>query len=126
MCVSMCVFAFACVCVCSLFRAKLEGQGTYECVLTGLIFEASEGVLVRYSILSWSKFNKFLQEPWMIAGPIFNVHTVNKDPSAIKLIQLPHCLCLAGEIMLPLYNYSSLLILSISCLFWLPLCRSRD
>ena len=78
-------------------RAHLEAEGTYQCMLTDLVFDASEEVLVRYSVLSWSKFNKFVQEPWRIAGPIFNVQTVDKDPSALKIMQLPHSLCLEGE-----------------------------
>ena len=78
-------------------RAHLEAEGTYQCMFTGLVFDASEEVLVRYAVLSWSKFNKLVQEPWRIAGPIFNVQTVDKDPSALKIMQLPHSLCLAGE-----------------------------
>lgn len=79
------------------FRVQLEGEGTYECSVTGLVFEASERVLVRYSVLSWSKFGSFLQDSWKFAGPIFNVDTVNKDASVLKSIQFPHAICLAGE-----------------------------
>lgn len=86
------------VCVCVCFRVQLEGEGTYECSVTGLVFEASERVLVRYSILSWSKFGSFLRDSWKFAGPIFNVDTVNKDASVLKSIQFPHSVCLAGEI----------------------------
>uniref|UniRef100_A0A3P8RM13 Si:dkeyp-97b10.3 n=1 Tax=Amphiprion percula TaxID=161767 RepID=A0A3P8RM13_AMPPE len=82
-----------CVFVC--FRVQLEGEGTYECSVTGLVFEASEPVLVRYSILSWSKFGSFLRDSWKFAGPIFNVDTVNKDASVLKSIQFPHSVCLA-------------------------------
>lgn len=78
-------------------RVQLEGEGTYECSLTGLVFEAAERVLVRYSVLSWSKFSSFLRDSWKFAGPIFNVDTVNKDASVLKSIQFPHSLCLAGE-----------------------------
>uniref|UniRef100_UPI0037E7212E uncharacterized protein isoform X2 n=1 Tax=Semicossyphus pulcher TaxID=241346 RepID=UPI0037E7212E len=76
-------------------QVQLEGEGTYECTVTGLVFEASEPVLVRYSVLSWSKFGSFLPGPWKFAGPIFNVDTVNKDASVLKSIQFPHSICLA-------------------------------
>ncbi|KAG7215615.1 hypothetical protein INR49_022141 [Caranx melampygus] len=68
-------------------QVQLEGEGTFECSVTGLVFEASEPVLVRYSVLSWSKFGSFLQDSWKFAGPIFNVDTVNKDASVLKSIQ---------------------------------------
>ncbi|XP_040902964.1 uncharacterized protein si:dkeyp-97b10.3 isoform X2 [Toxotes jaculatrix] len=76
-------------------QVQLEGEGTFECSVTGLVFEASEPVLVRYSILSWSKFGAFLRDSWKFAGPIFNVDTVNKDASVLKSIQFPHSVCLA-------------------------------
>lgn len=80
---------------------QLEGEGTYECSVTGLVFEAAERVLVRYSVLSWSRFSTCLPDSWKFAGPIFNVDTVNKDASALKSIQFPHSICLAGESAAP-------------------------
>uniref|UniRef100_A0A3Q3BCN6 Si:dkeyp-97b10.3 n=1 Tax=Kryptolebias marmoratus TaxID=37003 RepID=A0A3Q3BCN6_KRYMA len=85
------VIQSVCVCV----RLQLEEEGTYECSVTGLVFEASQRVLVRYSVLSWSKFGAFLPNSWKCAGPIFNVDTVDKDASALKSIQFPHSVCLA-------------------------------
>ncbi|KAM9852800.1 uncharacterized protein ACBR49_003664 [Aulostomus maculatus] len=76
-------------------QVQLEGEGTYECSVTGLVFETSERVLVRYSVLSWSKFSSFLQRSWKFAGPIFNVDTINKEASVLKSIQFPHSVCLA-------------------------------
>uniref|UniRef100_A0A8C6SB74 Si:dkeyp-97b10.3 n=1 Tax=Neogobius melanostomus TaxID=47308 RepID=A0A8C6SB74_9GOBI len=76
-------------------QVKLDGEGTYECTVTGLVFEASEPVVVRYSVLSWTKFGAFLVDSWRFAGPIFNVDTVNKDASVLKSIQFPHSVCLA-------------------------------
>ncbi|XP_030599324.1 uncharacterized protein LOC115789894 isoform X2 [Archocentrus centrarchus] len=76
-------------------QVQLEGEGTYECSVMGLVFEAAERVLVRYSVLSWSKFGAFLRDSWKFAGPIFNVDTVNKDASVLKSIQFPHSICLA-------------------------------
>uniref|UniRef100_A0A3B4FFQ4 Si:dkeyp-97b10.3 n=1 Tax=Pundamilia nyererei TaxID=303518 RepID=A0A3B4FFQ4_9CICH len=81
------------------FRVQLEEEGTYECSVTGLVFEASERVLVRYSVLSWSKFGAFLHDSWKFAGPIFNVDTVNKDASVLKSIQFPHSICLARKLV---------------------------
>uniref|UniRef100_A0A3B4AIY9 Uncharacterized protein n=1 Tax=Periophthalmus magnuspinnatus TaxID=409849 RepID=A0A3B4AIY9_9GOBI len=78
-----------------VIRVKLEGEGTYECTVTGLVFEASEPVVVQYSVLSWTKFGEFLTDSWRFAGPIFNVDTVNKDASVLKSIQFPHSVCLA-------------------------------
>ncbi|XP_037631940.1 uncharacterized protein si:dkeyp-97b10.3 [Sebastes umbrosus] len=75
-------------------QVQLE-EGTYQCSVTGLVFEASERVLVRYSVLSWSKFGAFLRDSWKFAGPIFNVDTVNKDASVLTSIQFPHSVCLA-------------------------------
>ncbi|XP_023817465.1 uncharacterized protein LOC101156996 isoform X2 [Oryzias latipes] len=76
-------------------QVQLEADVSYECSATGLVFEATEPVLVRYSILSWSKFAGFLGNSWKFAGPIFNVETVKKDASVLKSIQFPHCVCLA-------------------------------
>lgn len=84
------------MCVC-FFRLQLEGDGTYECSVTGLVFEANEQVLVRYSVLSWSKFGAFLPNSWKCAGPIFNVDTVSKPASVLKSIQFPHSVCLARK-----------------------------
>ncbi|XP_056466935.1 NACHT, LRR and PYD domains-containing protein 1 homolog isoform X3 [Gadus chalcogrammus] len=77
------------------FQVRLEGEGTYECSATGLVFEVSEQALVRYSVLSWSEFSKFLQDSWRPAGSIWNVDVVNKDSSVLKFIHFPHSLCLA-------------------------------
>lgn len=78
-------------------QVQLEGEGMYECSITGLVFEVSERVLLRYSILSWSKFGRFLKDSWKFAGPIFNVDCVNRDSSVLKSIQFPHSLCLADR-----------------------------
>ncbi|XP_036393331.1 uncharacterized protein si:dkeyp-97b10.3 [Megalops cyprinoides] len=72
----------------------LEGEGTYECSVTGLVFEVSQKVQIRYSILSWGKFGMYLKESWKFAGPIFDVDC---DPSILKSIQFPHSLCLADQ-----------------------------
>lgn len=81
----------------SFSRVRLDGEGTYECSVTGLVFETSEPVTVCYSILSWSKYSAFIKGPWGFAGPIFNVDTVDKEASVLKSIQFPHSVCLAGK-----------------------------
>uniref|UniRef100_A0A3Q0SC34 Si:dkeyp-97b10.3 n=1 Tax=Amphilophus citrinellus TaxID=61819 RepID=A0A3Q0SC34_AMPCI len=86
-------------------------EGTYECSVTGLVFEAAERVLVRYSVLSWSKFGAFLRDSWKFAGPIFNVDTVNKDASVLKSIQFPHSICLARKLVG--HSHSMLIVLHI-------------
>uniref|UniRef100_A0A3P8Z8S8 FIIND domain-containing protein n=1 Tax=Esox lucius TaxID=8010 RepID=A0A3P8Z8S8_ESOLU len=78
-------------------QVQLEGEGTYECSVTGLVFEVSERVLIRYSVLSWSKFGTFLRDSWRFAGPIFNVECVNSPSSLLTSIQFPHSLCLADS-----------------------------
>ncbi|CAL8332947.1 unnamed protein product [Boreogadus saida] len=75
-------------------RVQLEGEGTYECSATGLVFEVSEQALVRYSVRSWSEVSKFLHDSWRPAGSIYDVDVVNKDPSVLKFIHFPHSLCL--------------------------------
>ncbi|CAL8353486.1 unnamed protein product [Lota lota] len=77
------------------FQVQLKGEGTYECSVTGLVFEVSEQALVRYSVLSWFEFSEFLQDSWRPAGSIFDVDVVNKDASVLKFIHFPHSLCLA-------------------------------
>ncbi|CAL8349738.1 unnamed protein product [Arctogadus glacialis] len=76
------------------FEVQLEGEGTYECSATGLVFEVSEQALVQYSVLSWFQFSEFLQDSWRPAGSIYDVK-VKKDPSVLKFIHFPHSLCLA-------------------------------
>ncbi|CAL8349577.1 unnamed protein product [Arctogadus glacialis] len=77
------------------FEVQLEGEGTYECSATGLVFEVSEQALVRYSVLSWFQFAEFLHNFWRPAGSIYDVDVVDKDPSVLKFIHFPHSLCLA-------------------------------
>ncbi|XP_046732620.1 NACHT, LRR and PYD domains-containing protein 1a-like [Silurus meridionalis] len=72
----------------------LEDEGVYECSETGLVFEVSQSVRIRYRVLSWSKYGAFLKDSWKFAGPIFDVDC---DPSILKSIQFPHSLCLADE-----------------------------
>ncbi|KAI4881450.1 hypothetical protein NFI96_010467 [Prochilodus magdalenae] len=75
-------------------RLLLEDEGVYECSETGLVFEVSQKVQIRYSILSWSKFGTYLDDSWKLAGPIFDVDC---DPAILKSIQFPHSLCLADQ-----------------------------
>ncbi|KAB5535535.1 hypothetical protein PHYPO_G00118810 [Pangasianodon hypophthalmus] len=76
------------------WQLTLEDEGVYECSETGLVFEVSQRVRIRYRILSWSKFSAFLSDSWKFAGPIFDVDC---DPSILKSIQFPHSLCLADQ-----------------------------
>ncbi|XP_023663049.1 uncharacterized protein [Paramormyrops kingsleyae] len=70
----------------------LEDEGTYQCSITGLAFEVSQKVQIKYSILSWTKYAMCLKDSWKLAGPIFDVDC---DPSILKSIHFPHSLCLA-------------------------------
>ncbi|CAL8349713.1 unnamed protein product [Arctogadus glacialis] len=80
------------------YEVQLEGEGTYECLATGLVFEVSEQALVRYSVLSWFQFSEFLKDSWRPAGSVYDVDVVDKDPSVLKFIHFPHSLCLAEPV----------------------------
>uniref|UniRef100_A0A8C6VL10 NACHT, LRR and PYD domains-containing protein 1b allele 3-like n=1 Tax=Naja naja TaxID=35670 RepID=A0A8C6VL10_NAJNA len=73
------------------FCLKLDGEGTFECTETGLIFEVSRSVTIEYSVLSWTKYAAYLKEPWIVVGPIFDIKCTS---SALTSIQFPHTLCL--------------------------------
>ncbi|CAL8349581.1 unnamed protein product [Arctogadus glacialis] len=77
------------------FQVQLEGEGTYECSATGLVFEVSEQALVQYSVRTWFEFSEYLPDSWRPAGSIYDVNVVKKDPSVLKFIHFPHSLCLA-------------------------------
>ncbi|MBN3274090.1 NLRP1 protein, partial [Polyodon spathula] len=72
----------------------LDNEGSYQCLVTGLMFEVSEKVKITYAILSWSKYGTYLKEPWKLVGPIFDV---NCDPTILKAIHFPHSLCLGDH-----------------------------
>ncbi|KAL2095938.1 hypothetical protein ACEWY4_008086 [Coilia grayii] len=75
-------------------QLMLECEGTYECSVTGLVFEVTQRVQIKYCVLSWSKFGSYLKDSWKFAGPIFDVDC---DPTILKSIQFPHSLCLADK-----------------------------
>ncbi|XP_062900969.1 NACHT, LRR and PYD domains-containing protein 1b allele 2 isoform X1 [Mobula hypostoma] len=77
------------------FCLKLDHEGTYQCVTTGLVFEVTEKVDIVYSILSWYKYDTFLKDNWKLCGPLFEVKS---DPTLIKSIYFPHSLCLANHL----------------------------
>ncbi|XP_078266193.1 uncharacterized protein LOC144599285 isoform X4 [Rhinoraja longicauda] len=76
------------------FCLKLEHEGSYQCVATGLVFEVTDKVDIIYSILSWCKYDTFLKDNWKLCGPLFDVKS---DPARIKSIHFPHSLCLANS-----------------------------
>ena len=41
-CACACACVCVCVCVCVCLRVQLECEGTYECSVTGLVFEDSD------------------------------------------------------------------------------------
>ncbi|XP_026561618.1 NACHT, LRR and PYD domains-containing protein 1b allele 3-like isoform X2 [Pseudonaja textilis] len=73
------------------FCLKLDGEGTFECTETGLIFEVTRSVTIEYSVLSWTKYAAYVKEPWIVVGPIFDIKCTS---SALTSIQFPHTLCL--------------------------------
>ncbi|NWS38030.1 CARD8 protein, partial [Probosciger aterrimus] len=72
----------------------LDTEGTYQCSLTGLIFEVTKAVKITYSLLSWSKYANLVEKPWIVGGPLFDVRC--DSASALTSIQFPHSLCLGG------------------------------
>lgn len=76
-------------------RVQLDAEGTYQCSLTGLIFEVTGAVKITYSLLSWSKYANLVEKPWIVGGPLFDVRC--DSTPALTSIQFPHSLCLGGE-----------------------------
>ncbi|XP_058846330.1 NACHT, LRR and PYD domains-containing protein 1b allele 5 isoform X2 [Acipenser ruthenus] len=72
----------------------LDNEGSYQCSVTGLMFEVSDKVKITYATLSWSKYGTYLKEPWKFVGPIFDVKC---DPTILKAIHFPHSLCLGDH-----------------------------
>ncbi|NXT86008.1 CARD8 protein, partial [Zapornia atra] len=72
----------------------LDAEGTYQCSLTGLIFEVTRAVKITYSLLSWSKYASHVEKPWIVGGPLFDVHC--DSASTLTSIQFPHSVCLGG------------------------------
>ncbi|XP_054138721.1 caspase recruitment domain-containing protein 8 isoform X2 [Melozone crissalis] len=77
------------------FMVQLEAEGSYQCSSTGLIFEVTGRARISYCLLSWSKFARLVQPPWIVGGPLFDVRC--SAPGALLSIQFPHCLCLGGQ-----------------------------
>ncbi|NWR35767.1 CARD8 protein, partial [Tachuris rubrigastra] len=76
------------------FMVQLDAEGTYQCSLTGLIFEVTGSVKITYSLLSWSKYASLVEKPWIVGGPLFDVRC--DSAPALASIQFPHSLCLGG------------------------------
>ncbi|KFP25289.1 Caspase recruitment domain-containing protein 8, partial [Colius striatus] len=76
------------------YMVKLDAEGTYQCSITGLIFEVTGAVRITYSLLSWSKYASLVEKPWIVGGPLFDVHC--DSTPALSSIQFPHSLCLSG------------------------------
>ncbi|NXR72105.1 NLR1A protein, partial [Pycnonotus jocosus] len=76
------------------FMVQLAAEGSYQCSITGLIFEVTGAARITYSLLSWSKYAQLVEKPWIVGGPLFDVRC--SVPGALSSIQFPHCLCLGG------------------------------
>ncbi|XP_063264519.1 caspase recruitment domain-containing protein 8 [Prinia subflava] len=76
------------------FMVQLDAEGCYQCSATGLVFEVSGPARITYSLLSWSKYARLVEKPWIVGGPLFDVRC--SAPAALGAIQFPHCLCLGG------------------------------
>ncbi|NXQ40701.1 CARD8 protein, partial [Catharus fuscescens] len=76
------------------FMVQLDAEGSYQCSVTGLIFEVTGSARITYSLLSWSKYAQLVEKPWIVGGPLFDVRC--SAPTLLSSIQFPHCLCLGG------------------------------
>ncbi|NXM97638.1 NLR1A protein, partial [Sylvia borin] len=76
------------------FMVQLDAEGSYQCSITGLIFEVTGCARITYSLLSWSKYAQLVEKPWIVGGPLFDVRC--SAPAVLSSIQFPHCLCLGG------------------------------
>ncbi|KAI1236029.1 hypothetical protein IHE44_0002124 [Lamprotornis superbus] len=79
------------------FVVQLDAEGTYQCSITGLIFEVTGAARITYSLLSWSKYAHLVEKPWVVGGPLFDVRC--SVPAVLSSLQFPHCLCLGGEVL---------------------------
>ncbi|XP_050758439.1 NACHT, LRR and PYD domains-containing protein 1a-like [Gymnogyps californianus] len=77
------------------YMVQLDAEGTYQCSLTGLIFEVTGAVKITYSLLSWSKYAGLVKKPLIVGGPLFDVHC--DSAPALASIQFPHSLCLSDH-----------------------------
>ncbi|XP_040982842.1 caspase recruitment domain-containing protein 8-like isoform X3 [Aquila chrysaetos chrysaetos] len=77
------------------YVVQLDAEGTYQCSLTGLIFEVTGAVKITYSLLSWSKYANLVEKPWIVGGPLFDVRC--DSTPALTSIQFPHSLCLGDH-----------------------------
>ncbi|MBN3294685.1 NLRP1 protein, partial [Polypterus senegalus] len=73
---------------------KLDSEGTYQCMATGLVFEVEGKITITYSVLSWSKYSMHLKKPWKIVGPLFDIDC---DPTILIAVHFPHSLCLGDH-----------------------------
>ncbi|NXC92293.1 NL1B3 protein, partial [Cercotrichas coryphoeus] len=76
------------------FVVQLDAEGSYQCSITGLVFEVTGCARITYSLLSWSKFAQLVKKPWIVGGPLFDVRC--SAPAVLSSLQFPHCLCLRG------------------------------
>ncbi|XP_077204684.1 caspase recruitment domain-containing protein 8 isoform X2 [Paroedura picta] len=74
------------------FWLNLDAEGVYQCAVTGLIFEVTKAAVIKYSLLSWSKFASYIKEPWIVGGPLYDVTCTST--SVLTSIQFPHTFCL--------------------------------
>ncbi|XP_074768123.1 caspase recruitment domain-containing protein 8-like [Athene noctua] len=77
------------------YMVQLDAEGTYQCSITGLIFEVTGAVKITYSLLSWTKYANLVEKPWIVGGPLFDVRC--DSAPALTSIQFPHSLCLSGH-----------------------------
>ncbi|XP_065326036.1 uncharacterized protein LOC135932533 [Pelmatolapia mariae] len=67
---------------------RCPGPGVFQCTLTGLMFDVSQGAELLYRTAQWDE--RLLQQASKIAaGPLFNIES---SEDAIHQLHLPHCI----------------------------------
>ncbi|KAG6922922.1 caspase recruitment domain-containing protein 8-like, partial [Chelydra serpentina] len=77
------------------FRVHFPQAGSFRCSETELGFEMRAAVTLQYEYESWRcRQTELGMQPWMIAGPLFNIWA--EPAGAVAAVHLPHFMCLAG------------------------------
>ncbi|XP_034624118.1 NACHT, LRR and PYD domains-containing protein 1b allele 2-like isoform X2 [Trachemys scripta elegans] len=76
-----------------MYRVHFSRAGWFRCPETELEFEVRAAVTIRYGYGSWRQhLTESQQEPWMVAGPLFDIRV--EPTETVAAIHLPHFLCL--------------------------------
>ncbi|CAM5159128.1 unnamed protein product [Natator depressus] len=81
-----------------ILQGSPPGAGSFRCSETELEFEVRAAVTIQYGYNFWdqhlsaSEKQQWMEEQWMVAGPLFDIRVEPTD--AVAAVHLPHFLCL--------------------------------